>query len=67
MTTPKLKYEKNGAIVMIITMFANLFNYIFQIAMGNMMSVAEYGVLTALMSLYSMLCMYTVNHEYYLK
>lgn len=58
MTTPKLKYEKNGAIVMIITMFANLFNYIFQIAMGNMMSVAEYGILTALISLYSMLGMF---------
>lgn len=50
MTQKKFAYEKNSIIVLSLTMLANFFNYFFQIIMGNMMSVADYGVLNALLS-----------------
>lgn len=52
-------YEKNNIIVLSLTMLANVLNYVFQITMGNMMSVADYGMLNALLSFYVILSMIT--------
>lgn len=59
MKIKKYQYEKNNIIVLSLTMLANLLNYIFQITMGNMMSVADYGMLNALLSFYVILSMIT--------
>ena len=42
---------KNGIYIFIFSMSANFFNYLFQIAMGRLLTVSEYGILNSLFSI----------------
>ncbi|RZD16862.1 MAG: hypothetical protein EVJ46_01090 [Candidatus Acididesulfobacter guangdongensis] len=42
---------KNGIYIFIFSMSANFFNYLFQIAMGRLLTVSEYGTLNSLFSI----------------
>jgi len=47
----KDKFVRSSAFLFIAMMMGNVFGYLFQIAMGRMLSVEEYGEINALMSL----------------
>lgn len=40
-----------GSVLFLCSMITNLFNYLFQITMGRMLTVAEYGLMNALLSI----------------
>ncbi|MCL4546720.1 MAG: oligosaccharide flippase family protein [Deltaproteobacteria bacterium] len=42
---------KNGIYIFIFSMSANFFNYLFQISMGRLLTVSEYGILNSLFSI----------------
>jgi len=43
--------EKHGIVMMAATMAANFFNYLFQLSMGRLLSLEDYGILYSLLSL----------------
>lgn len=43
--------EKHGILMMAATMAANFFNYLFQLSMGRLLSLEDYGILYSLLSL----------------
>ncbi len=45
--------EYNSILLFVIMMSSNFLNYLFQILMGNLLSVEDYGTLTALLSMIS--------------
>lgn len=46
----KREFEKNSILLFIMMMGANVCNYLFQIIMGRMIDVADYGILNSLLS-----------------
>lgn len=45
------EFEKNSFLLFVLMMIGNVCNYLYQILMGNMLSVADFGVLNTLLSL----------------
>lgn len=50
------RFEINSLILFLISMITNIINYVYQIAMGNMLTAAQFGTLNALLSLFTLLC-----------
>jgi O-antigen/teichoic acid export membrane protein len=46
---------RGGLILLIMISFSNLLNYLFQVLMGHMLTIAEFGTMNALFSLYAIL------------
>ena len=44
-------FEKNSIILFVLMMAANVSNYLFQIIVGNLMTVEDYGTVNAVLSL----------------
>lgn len=49
------EFEKNSIILFVIMMIGNLCNYLFQIIIGNMMTVEDFGVTNTILSIISFL------------
>lgn len=49
------EFEKNSLILFALMMGANIFNYIFQIILGKLLTVEDYGILNTLMSMVTIL------------
>ena len=45
------EFEKNSLLLFSLMMGANIFNYLFQIVLGHLLSVGDYGILNTLMSM----------------
>lgn len=49
------EFEKNSLILFVLMMGANVFNYLFQIILGKLLAVEDYGILNTLMSMVTIL------------
>lgn len=50
----KYEFEKDSFILFILMMTANVINYVFQIVMGRLFNVAEYGELNSLFAIFTL-------------
>ena len=48
--TVSRELRRGGLILLIMMMFANAFNYLFQVLMGRMLTIEEFGTMNALFS-----------------
>lgn len=51
----KHSFEVSSTILFALTMVCNLFNYLYQIIMGNLLTTAQYGTMNALFSLVTLI------------
>ncbi|MDE7312702.1 MAG: oligosaccharide flippase family protein [Eubacterium sp.] len=49
------EFEKNSMILFVLLMVANICNYLFQIAVGNLMEVEDYGIVNTILGLIAIL------------
>ena len=49
------EFEKNSLILFILMMVSNVCNYIFQITVGNMMTVEDYGIVNTVLGIVGIL------------
>ena len=48
------EFEKNSLIILFLTFITNIFSFLFQIIMGRMLDVSEFGTLNSISSFYSL-------------
>jgi len=51
------EFEKNSIIIFFFTITVNIINYLFQIIMGRMLDVSQFGLINTLFSFYALLTM----------
>lgn len=50
-----------GTVIMIGSMAANVFNYLFNLSMGRLLTVVEYGILASLISLFNIFVVFSTS------